>query len=180
MTGDDGLPSDEQLGRIQRGVMRRIDLRRLLARRIAGGAAAVLLVGGGIGLLATHPIGLSGASSGSAAGGSRAEDAAGSVVVRCAIHPGDESAGPASVRVPESRLPEAAVAGCSGTTVEFQAGSGGVSDSSAASAAPAAGRGSTPEPAVLCIDVDGSYVVLVRHGSARATCVAAGMEPFAG
>jgi hypothetical protein len=73
----DGLPTGEQLRRIERGVRQRIDRRRTIARRVAGASAAVLLVTGGIALVRPS-LSMSGGSSASSgqdtgAGGTSAE-----------------------------------------------------------------------------------------------------------
>jgi hypothetical protein len=100
-----GLPSDEQLRRIAGGVRRRIERRGRIARQVAGASAAVLVVAGGIALLA--PLART-AGSASSAGGSGGGSAAEAAVVVC--HDGGRTT---RAKAPTGSLPTGAVAACS-------------------------------------------------------------------
>ena len=119
---DDGLPSDDQVRRIEQGVMGRIDARRALRNRVIGSVTAVVLAGGGFGLIAG--VARSGGTSMSSSGGAGSAATASAVVVRCALGAGSDSSGTRSVRVPEDALPQSALAACSGQAVEYQSGEG--------------------------------------------------------
>lgn len=180
---DERLPSDDQVRRIEQGVMGRIDARRAMQNRVIGSVTAVVLVGGGFGLIAG--VVRSGGASPSSGAGSAATASA--VVVRCALGAGSDTSGARSVRVPEAALPQSAVAACTGVSVEYQSGEGaaptehsagpGALSAASPSATPSALPSALPK-AVLCTAADGSLVVLSLSGSASATCVRAGMEPY--
>ena len=99
----DGLPSDEQLRRIERGVRRRIERRGRVARQVAGASAAVLVVAGGIALLA--PIARTAGSASSAGGSGDGAQAPGVVV----CHDGARTT---RAEVPAGALPGGARAAC--------------------------------------------------------------------
>lgn len=182
----DGLPSDDQVRRIEQGVLGRIDARRALRNRVIGSVTAVVLVGGGLGLVA----GVVRSGGAGMSSGSTAASGAAMVVVRCALEAGSDTGAAGSVRVPAATLPRSAIAACTGGAVDYQSGEGAVpmpdsagaggaptsSPSSPSAASPSAA--SAPPTAVLCRDADGSLVVLSLSGSASATCVRAGMEPY--
>ena len=150
----DGLPSDEQLRRIERGVQQRIRGRRLVAQRVAGTLVAVLLVAGGIALV--RPVlGTSGGSA-SSAGGSTGEHSSAIVAVTC-HGPG----GATTVEAAEAGLPATALAACATTP-----------EPAAASARPHALQGRTPTPSaslaqVLCRTSSGALHVYL---GGAATC----------
>ena len=149
----DGLPSDDQLRRIERGVQQRIRGRRLAVQRVAGTLVAVLLVVGGITLV--RPV-LATSGSASSAGDSTAERSSAAVVVVC-----HGERGATHVEVPEAGLPAAAFAACSATTGRR-----------AASAQPNALEGRTPTPSassaqVLCRTSSGALHVYL---GGAATC----------
>lgn len=157
----DGLPTDDQLRRIERGVQRRIDLRRRAARRaagVAGAALAVALLGGG--LVLVRPV-LVGTSSGSAASSGKGAPASDRVAVVCHGTP------TRSVEVERSGLPAAALHACAAAGP----GAGGASRAAGAGASPA------PSPAsVLCRAADGRLHVY----PGAAACSGHGMTPFPG
>lgn len=181
---DDGLPSDDQVRRIERGVMGRIDARRAMRNRVIASVTAVVLVGGGFGLVSSALRGGSLATSGAASGSG---SSSASVVVRCALGAGSDTSGARTVRVPEAGLPQSAVAACTGGSVAYQSADGaapakdsptlGALSTDSPSGVPAPAASALPR-AVLCTDADGSLVVLSLSGSASATCVKAGMEPY--
>ena len=154
----DGLPSDEQLRRIERGVQQRIRGRRLVAQRVAGALVAVLLVAGGIALV--RPVLGTATGASSSSGGSGGNTAA-SVVVVC-----HGAGGATTVRVPPSGLPGSAFTACAVT-----------SEATAASARPNALQGRTPTPSpspaqVLCRASSGELHV---YPGGAATCAAHAM-----
>lgn len=163
----DGLPTEEQLQRIRHGVMDRIDRRRRIARRVTRAAVAVLVVGGGVGLIAPAlRFGVGSAASGTSAG-SGAESAP-SVVVRFhataarGSHVTFAQADPA-------RLPGSAIEACG--AVEFQSDSG----RTPTGAAPAPSSTSAPA-AVLCRDDGGALHVYPSDGSPSTLCARDGMR----
>ncbi len=136
----DGLPTDDQLRRIERGVQRRIDLRRTVAHRVVGSAAAVALIGGGFALLV--PLGLSsGASGGSAAAGGTAASARAAVQVVCHDSSARDSASRRS-QVPAGADDRRLIAACGADAVEFQSATGRVPSASSADGGSDAGSGS--------------------------------------
>jgi hypothetical protein len=149
----DGLPSDEQLRRIERGVQQRIRGRRIAVQRIAGTFVALLLLVGGVALV--RPL-VSSSGSAASAGGSAGGGSSALVAVVC--H------GPAGVRIVRASpadLPASAIAACSAVPAK-----------GAASARPNAldGRTATSAPArtpVLCRTPSGT--LHVYPGGAR-TC----------
>jgi hypothetical protein len=155
----DGLPSDEQLRRIERGVQRRIRGRRLVAQRIAGTLVAVLLVAGGIALV--RPV-LTSTGSASSAGGSSGGGSVATVAVTC-HGPG----GATTVKAAEAGLPATALAACTAAV-----------EPAAASARPHALQGRTPptpSPSptqVLCRTSSGALHVYL---GGAATCTAHAM-----
>jgi len=148
----DGLPSDEQLRRIEHGVQQRIRGRRLAAQRLAGTLVAVLLVVGGIALV--RPV-LTSAGSASSAGGSSGGGSIATVAVIC-HGPG----GATTVQAAEAGLPSTAFDACAAT------------GRAAASARPHALQGRTPTPSaasapVLCRASSGALHVYL---GGAATC----------
>jgi hypothetical protein len=159
----DGLPSDEQLRRIERGVEQRIRGRRLAVQRITGTVVALLLVAGGVALVRPQ---LSSSGSASSADGASGGGSSALVVVICHA-PG----GARTVRASSTDLPASAIAACSAVPAE-----GG------ASARPNAleGRTATPTPAptpVLCRASSGA--LHVYPGGAR-SCAAHAMTRVRG
>ena len=157
----DGLPSDEQLRRIERGVQQRIRGRRLVGQRIAGTLVAVLLVAGGIALV--RPVLATSGAASSSAGGSTGGGSSATVVVTC-HGPG----GATTVRAAEAGLPATALAACAATT-----GKG---------ARPNALQGRTPIPSpspaqVLCRAPSGDLHVYL---GGAATCAAHAMTRVRG
>lgn len=155
----DGLPTDEQLRRIERGVRQRIDRRRRTAQRIAQASVAVVLIAGGFALLRPAIGTSSGGAAGSAASGAQPASAAALVPVVC--H------GPSArtVRVDPKDLPGSALRAC-----EHRPG-----------AQVADGRPELPSPgptgaAVLCRTTDGDLHVW----SDGTTCRSHGMAPVPG
>jgi hypothetical protein len=162
----DGLPSDEQLRRIERGVQRRIDLRRRLAQRIAGGGVAVLLVVGGFALL--RPTMGTSAGAGSTSGRFSGADSGGAAApaealqaVRC------HGAVATTVSVDPARLPTSALIACA------------AAERRQVAAATDGGDVATPRPsasgAVLCRAADGALSVW-----AGSSCTVHGLQPYAG
>jgi hypothetical protein len=144
----DGLPTDEQLRRIERGVQRRIDTRRRIAQRVAGTAVAVLLLAGGIALIGP----LTSISTSGAAGGS--SGSRGSVA---ATEPVTCHDGGTTTRVSAARdgLPGSAVRAC---TQPAQAAD--------ASRRPSADQESGARP-VLCRAPSGALHVYLAGGCAE-------------
>ena len=188
----DGLPTDEQLRRIERGVQRRIDLRRAVARRVAGTTAAVALLGGGFALLVPLAMG-SGSSGGSAA--APAAGSAASQPVECHASSARDSSrvqrpAPAGV---EAERPRAA---CGATAVDFQSGTGRLSTAAPSTASSGAGTSNgTAEaapsgssltsgsaspslrgPAVLCVAPDGVLHVFPADERPTTLCARNGMR----
>ncbi|RIX30627.1 hypothetical protein [Amnibacterium setariae] len=143
-----GLPSDEQLRRIAGGVRRRIERRGRIARQVAGASAAVLVVAGGIALLA--PIART-AGSATSAGGSGGSSAAEQVAVTC--HDGTRTA---KAEAPVGALPSSAAAACTRVLRTLpEAASGQERPTPAASPSPAAVLCETPR-GILHVYLDGS------------------------
>jgi hypothetical protein len=163
----DDLPTEEQLRRIERGVQRRIDARRAttqqVVRRVAGGIAAVLLIGGGFALL--RPLGVGTATSSSSGGSAARPSSTEIVAVRC--HDGRTTT---EVRVARTGLPAAAVQACAAAA--FTAGAQ-PDTASGTSATPTP----TPRPSALCRAEDGALHVYV---GAAAVCAAHGMTAYRG
>ena len=162
----DDLPTEERLGRIERGVQRRIDARRVSAQRVvrgvSGGAVAVLLVVGGFALIRpsiSSPSGAAGASSGRSA-------ASALVPVRC-----HDGATTTTTRAARAGLPASAIAAC--TTVRFSANS--APEVQGASGAPRPVP--TPPSSVLCRAEDGALQV---YFGGTASCATHGTTPYAG
>lgn len=156
----DGLPSEEQLRRIERGVQQRIRGRRIAVQRIAGAFVALLLVVGGVALL--RPV-LSSFGSATSSGSSSGGGSSGLVVVVC-HGPG----GARTVRASSADLPASAIVACSGVPTK-----------EAASARPDR-RLATPAPtstSVLCRAPSGALHVYT--GGAR-TCAAHAMTRVGG
>jgi hypothetical protein len=161
---NDELPTGERLGRIERGVQRRIDARRQLARRVAGGAVVLLVVAGGVALI--RP--LSGTLTSSGASGSSAREpeygpaaSAAGAPVRC------HGEVDRTVTADPAGLPASALAACA--RVERGASTSALE-----------GGGATPTPspspaAALCRSKDGSLHVYSGPASA---CAAHGMTPW--
>lgn len=162
----DRLPTDEQLRRIQRGVHRRIGLRRRVAQRVAGGGVAVLLVVGGFALL-RPVVGTTASGSGSAARSSSGftSDAApldGAQAVRC--HDG----APTTVAVDPSGLPTSALVACS--AAQRRAATAAGRDADARATPPP-----SPSGAVLCRASDGALSV---WPGGPATCRVHGLRRY--
>ncbi|MGT2426254.1 hypothetical protein [Amnibacterium kyonggiense] len=161
---NDGLPTEEQLRRIERGVQRRIDRRRRTALRAAQAAVAVVLVVGGFALL--RPTG--GAPTTSSAGsGAAAASATGAPLVSVVCH----GARTTTVRADAAGLPASALAACDAAVARFGplAADGG----SGASPAP---HPSVPATAVVCRAADGDLHVFIDGGACRSH----GMSPYSG
>ena len=178
----DGLPTDEQLRRIERGVQRRIDRRREMAHRVTGTAAAVVLLGGGFALALPFALGHGSAGSASSAGGS-AGSAAPAQAVLCHASSGVDS--PTTRVEAAPGAPAEAIAAACGPAVEFQSGSGRMptATSPAASAAapgavsPTSDRPSAGPPAVVCRAADGVLHVFPADRRPATLCTRNGMRP---
>lgn len=157
----DGLPTEEQLRRIARGVRGRIDRRRRVVRGLAGTTAGVLLLAGGIALLPRLGVtAMSGGASGSGSG-SRAAASSARVEVRCRL--GDRVHRTVAPDEP-GRIAQA----CGATAVDFQS-AGGRMPSPSPSAVPRA---------VLCRGGDGVVDVLPAGDRPGTACVRAGLRPY--
>lgn len=159
----DGLPSDEQLRRIEHGVQRRIRGRRLAAQRVAGALVAVLLVAGGIALV--RPM-LTSTGSASSAGGSSGGGSVAAVAVVC-----HGAGGTTTVKAAQAGLPGSAFAACAAAP-----------EKDAATARPNALQGRTPTASavaahVLCRTSSGDLHVYV---GGAATCAAHAMSRVRG
>ena len=113
-----GVPDDETLRRIERGVQDRIGRPRRVAQRVAGataGVAALALVVGGVALLSTRGAGAGGSSAASGSGGGSAGDRSSALVVTC--HGRDAVV---QAKVDPARLPASALEAC-GTALTGQA-----------------------------------------------------------
>lgn len=168
----DGLPTDEQLRRIERGVLDRIDTRRRIARGIAGTTAGVVLLAGGIALLV--PLAQSSGSGGStAAGGGSAASARASsaeVDVRCRL---DD-------RVLRTAAPDDAdsiAESCGAVAVDFQSSSGRMPVPTGSGAAARPTPSAAPQ-AVVCRADDGVLEVLPAGERPRTVCERAGLQPY--
>lgn len=163
---NDGLPTDERLDRIERGVQRRIDARRATRQGVARGVTAVLVllvvVGGGFALLRSTSTATSSGAAGSAA---RPAASAASALVPVTCHDGRTVAAKAD----GSGLPASALAACAlaerGATVSGPHAASGT-DASA-----------TPSTGVLCRTKDGELHVYPGLPSA---CATHGMAPYPG
>jgi len=156
----DGLPTDEQLARIERGVRSRIDRRARVARRVAGASAAVLVVAGGVALLL--PLRIGGFTTGTSAGGG--SSAARTVAVVC--HDG----GVVRARAAEAGLPGTAIAACE-RALGRPAPAGASAAADGASGAPSALR-TAPVPRVCTTEAGVVHVWLDGRG-----CPALGVRP---
>ncbi|GAA2752212.1 hypothetical protein [Amnibacterium kyonggiense] len=157
----DGLPTDEQLRRIERGVRQRIDRRRRTAQRIAQASVAVVLIAGGFALL-RPTLGVLGTSSGgSAASGARPASA----LVPVVCHHG---ASTATVRADPKDLPASALQACAAEEARFGPQ---VADRGPSPVPPS--PSTSPRAAVLCRTADGDLHVWADG----TTCRSHGMTP---
>lgn len=157
---NDDLPTSEGLGRIERGVQRRIDRRRQVARQIAGASVAVLLAVGGVALV--RPL-LVFSSGGSAGGGYAAGSSAGRTsTVLC--HEGT------TTRTVEAHatLPAAAIAACTSVTRRT------------ASSARPGDLPATPSPSATPVLCESSKGTLHVYLDDAATCATHDLRPFPG
>ncbi|WP_375405488.1 hypothetical protein [uncultured Amnibacterium sp.] len=160
---NDDLPTPEGLGRIERGVQRRIDRRRQVARQIAGASVAVLLAVGGVALVRPFLVFSSGGSASSAGGGYEAGSSAGRTsTVLC--HEG------ATTRTVEAHgtLPAAAIAACTS-----------VARRTASSARPG-DLPATPSPSATPVLCESSKGTLHVYLDDAATCATHDLLPFPG
>ncbi|GAA4734557.1 hypothetical protein GCM10025783_00190 [Amnibacterium soli] len=160
----DGLPSDEQLRRIERGVQQRIRGRRLAAQRVAGALVAVLLVVGGIALV--RPVLGTAGGAASSSGGSGGF-VSGSAVVAVVCH---GATGATVVKASEAGLPASALDACA------------AAGSRLSTARPRALQEEAPSPsaspaAVLCRTAEGGLHV---YPGGAATCAAHAMTRVRG
>lgn len=157
----DDLPTPERLGRIERGVQRRIDRRRQVGRQIASASVAVLLVVGGVALAQPLLVSSNGGSATSAGGAPAAGTSAEDTTVLC--HEGTTTR---TVQA-HGTLPAAAIAACAavGPTAS-SARPGDVVDSPSPSANP-----------VLCESSKGTLEVYLGDA---ATCATHDLRPFPG
>lgn len=164
-----GVPDDEQLRRIERGVLDRIGRPRRVAQRIAGataGVAALALVVGGVAVLSTRGAGAGGGSAASGSGAGSSADRSSALVVTC--HGRDAVV---QAKVDPARLPASALEGC-GTALTGQA---------ARPSGTAAGGGTegSPSPAatgVVCRSTAGDVDVY----PGRTACPAPDATPIPG
>lgn len=111
-----GVPDDETLRRIERGVQDRIGRPRRVAQRVAGataGVAALTLVVGGVALLSTRGAGAGGSAASGSGAGSSADRSA--LVVTC-----HDRAAVVQAEVDPALLPASALEAC-GTALTGQA-----------------------------------------------------------
>ena len=157
---NDELPTDERLRRIERGVQRRIILRRVIPQRIAVAAVAVVLVAGGFALLRPTA---SGGSSTSAAGSAASPIPTDAMFVEC------HGTRTVTARVDPTGLPASALAACA------RAERGGVAADQ--HAAGTSGASPTPATSTLCETVHGALHV---YPGLPPMCAAHAMHPYAG
>lgn len=149
----DDLPTPERLGRIERGVQRRIDRRRQVAQQIAGASVAVLLVVGGVALARPLLLSSSGGGASSAGGAPAAGTSAEETTVLC-----HDASATRTVQA-HGALPAAAIAACA------------AAGPTAASARPG-DVAATPSPSptsVLCESSEGTLEVYLGDASTCAT-----------
>ncbi|MFD1721926.1 hypothetical protein [Amnibacterium endophyticum] len=173
----DGLPTDEQLRRIARGVHERIDRRRRVVRGIAGTTAGVLLLAGGVALLPRTIGALSGAGGGSGGSAARpasqaaegsASSAASVVQVRCHERGG-------GVRTTTAADDPASIAAACGT-VDFQSGAGRMPRPASTPPADLPSIASA-SPVVVCRADDGVRDVFPAGDAPRTLCERRGLRP---
>jgi hypothetical protein len=173
----DGLPTDEQLRRIEQGVMTRIRRRAQLPKRIATGVAVAAVFAGGAFLLPRFGLsGGGGGSSGSGAGsayqtseGRSAAAGSGALLAQCHAASSPKSA----VRsVPLRRnTPAAAIDAC---LLAFEKGQ-------VPAATPASGTTSdlkgriTAKDLLVCQDAAGRFQVFVKDAHPSTLCKRNGM-----
>lgn len=161
---NDDLPTPERLGRIERGVQRRIDRRRQVAQQIAGASVAVLLVVGGVALVRPLLVSSSGGSAssggGASAAGSSAEDTR---TVLC-----HDASGTRTVQA-RGDLPAAALAACAPA----------VGGPRASSARPG-NLPATPSPSPTSVLCESSKGTLEVYLGDAATCATHDLRPFPG
>lgn len=161
----DDLPTPERLGRIERGVQRRIDRRRQVARQIAGASFAVLLVVGGVAL--ARPL-LVSSSGGSASSGGSGGSAAGSSAGRTSTVLCHEGTTTRTVQA-HGTLPAAAIAACAAA----------VGGQTASSARPG-DLPATPSPSATPVVCESSKGTLEVYLGDAATCATHDLRPFPG
>ena len=172
----DGLPTEEQLRRMEQRVMTRIRRRAELPKRIAGGAAVAALFVGGVLLLPR--LGLSGGgSSGSGAGSaystSESRAAGGSAAVLAGCHTSASAKAPV-VTVPLSKdIPTAAVDAC---LRAFEKGQAPKATTASGSSAHDLVGSLTAKDLVVCRDGDGRLQVFVRDAHPSTLCTRNGMR----
>jgi hypothetical protein len=162
----DGLPTEEQLRRMEQRVMTRIRRRAQLPKRIATGAAAAALVVGGVFLLprlGTSSGGGSGSSAGYASGGGGSS----ALLARC--HPAASATSPVRT-VPIARdTPAAAIDSCLRALAEQPAPSSGTAGEQLASP--------TAKDLLACRDSGGRLQVFVKDAHPATLCTRNGMTP---
>ncbi len=163
---NDELPTEERLGRIERGVRRRIDARRAarqgVLRGVVGVAVAAVVIGGGFALLRpqSNSGGGSTAAGGTAAGSAASAAPSTTVPVRC--H-GDRTV---VAQADPAGLPASALAAC--VAAERRANvSAQQNEGTAASA--------TPATSTLCRTKGG---VLHVYAGPPAVCATHGLSPY--
>lgn len=160
----DDLPTPERLGRIERGVQRRIDRRRQVGRQIAGASVAVLLVVGGVAL--ARPL-LVSSSGGSASSGGSGGSAAGSSAGRTSTVLCHEGTTTRTVQA-HGDLPAAAIAACAAV------------DGQTASSARPGDLPATPSPSATPVLCESSKGTLEVYLGDAATCATHDLRRFPG
>jgi hypothetical protein len=173
----DGLPTDEQLRRIEQGVMTRIRRRAQLPKRIATGVALAAVFAGGAFLLPRF--GLSGSGAGNAYRSSEQRSAAaGSGALLAECHAASSATSAArSVRL-SRRTPSAAISAC---VLAFEKGqvpaaaSGSSGGSSGGSSTSDLKAPITAKDLLACRDADGRLQVFVKDAHPSTLCERNGM-----
>lgn len=169
----DGLPTEEQLRRMEQRVMTRIRRRAQLPKRIATGAAVAAVIAGGVFLLPRVGTSSSGGSAGSAGYGSSESRASGSgsgggsAALLAGCH-ASSSPKAAVLTVPLAKdTPSAAVDAC---LLALETGQGPTSSTASGSTASDSKGHLTGTDLVVCRDPHGRLQVFVKDAHPSTLC----------
>jgi hypothetical protein len=163
----DGLPTEEQLRRMEQRVMTRIRRRAQLPKRIATGAAAAALVVGGVFLLPRLGTSSGGGSGSSAGYAGDASGGGGSTALLARCHAAASATSPVRT-VPLGRdTPAAAIDACLRALTKRPAPSSGTATEQL--------RALTAKDLVACRDAGGGWQVFVRDAHPSTLCKRNGM-----
>jgi hypothetical protein len=172
----DGLPTEEQLRRMEQRVMTRIRRRAQLPKRIATGAAVAALFAGGVFLLprlgVTGSSGGSGSSAGYASNASRG-GSGGSTALLASCHAADSATSPVRTVPLTHDTPAAAIDAC---LRAFEKDQGPKATTSSGSATDQLVRPLTAKDLVVCRDGDRRLQVFVKDAHPSTLCGRNGMH----